>query len=332
MRSFALTVPLVAGVLLVACSDAIPAAPEAKACDDLTQEACLNERYFTGYAPQSADLCSGIAHATQKIAGRRELVLFHGGVITDENVVTEGRFLQRFFAPYELAFYTRQKAEPSALKNALNGNSNSIAQIRYENTEIGKPATPAQEIAIEKATNELLFGDLRKFIGARPKSPNGAINVVVVEHIFSPGLANSLAFESGDRSVVVGLGISPALFKNIAADDPSTNLFEAIGLDEDFAQTLVVGHIDVTTLAQNPDAIVAHELGHSMGLQHTKEPGNLMTQFSASSKCLPGLTDKEVNALKSAATVIDTSCAWRRILDLRASMVRTALARVRSGQ
>ncbi len=319
--------PLLA-LLLVACSsDDTPSDPPPTRCTDLTQETCLTQYYFRDYQASKESPCAGFTASTQKVAARRELVLFFGGEATEGTVAAQGGYLQRFYDPYDLTFFTRQRAVKTPLVYALNGTSTQVGQAKYE-AEKGKAPSPEVDAAVAKAINELIFGDLRKFIRANSTPQQKAINVVILDKIFSPGLKTELdSYEGGSSGTVVGLGLSPALFKNIAAGDPSTNLFKDLGLPEDFAPTLLVGSLDIG-LGMRPDVIVSHELGHAMGLQHTTEPGGLMTQGQAGAQaCTPGLNDQQVDALKSAATVVDTTCGWRRLVDFRNSLVRAAIAR-----
>jgi hypothetical protein len=260
-----------------------------------------------------------------KLAARREIDFFTGPTTVDAYVRAEGQFLQRYYEPYELTFFTRAPAAPAGFAYALSASSAQLADIaRQVGLAPGMQPTPEQAKALDKATGELIFADLRNFIRAQSSPPRKSINVVVLAHIASPDIAAQL-----QGGVIAGLGLSPTLFKNVVAGDPSKDLFDLIGLDEDFTPTLFVGHADVVALAQSPDVIVSHELGHAMGLQHTTAKGDLMTQYGASNACVPGLTDDEIKVLQSTSArlgVPAAGCAWQRLFDLRDSVVRAVLA------
>ena len=288
------------------------------------QRGCLTDHYFHGYAPEQMAQCTNFPLTKMKVDGQREITFFLGtGTVVDDSARSEGQFLQRFYEPYGLTFFTQQAAQYSGITYALNATADQLDAIgRNAGVMPGQNPTPDQQAAIEKATGDLIFADLRNFIRAQSNPPRKSINVVVLDHIASPAV--SAQFTGG---VIAGLGLSPTLFKNIAAGDPSKNLFDLIGLGEDFTPTLFVGHADVVQLATSPDVIVSHEMGHAMGLQHTQELGNLMTQYSASGTCLPGLTDKEIAVLKSTASLLLVTCGWERLFELRNAVVRAVLAR-----
>jgi hypothetical protein len=289
------------------------------------QEACLTDHYFHGYAPQALTACPGFVATQKKLAARSAIDFFTGATVVDAFVRAEGQFLQRYYETYELTFFTRVPAAPAGISFALNATNAQLADLaRQAGIAPGTQPTPEQSKALEKATGDLIFGDLRDFVRSQSNPPRKSINVVILAHIASPDVAAQ--FQGG---VIAGLGLSPTLFKNVAADDPSRNLFELIGLGDDFTPTLFVGHTDVASLAKSPDVIVSHELGHAMGLQHTTGPGDLMTQYSASNACIPGLSDGEIGVLESTSIslgVPGAACAWQRLFDLRDSAVRAALA------
>lgn len=310
-------------VLACSSSDDGRAPPPCEGVAPEAQQQCLTDHYFRGYGPQPVPPCTNFTTTAKKVAGRKEIDFFLGGIAVDAFARTEGQFLQRFYEPYELTFFTQRAAGPAGFAYALNATNQQLSDVqRRVGITPGQQPTAAQNDALNKAVGDLIFADLRNFVRAQSNPPRASINVVILDSIASPDVAAS--FSGG---VIAGLGLSPTLFKAVAADDPSKNLFDLIGLGEDFTPTLFVGHGDVTRLAKSPDVIVAHELGHSMGLQHTKEPGNLMTQYSASTACLPGLTDAEIDVLKSTGAQLGDACAWHRLFDVRDAVVRAVLAR-----
>lgn len=308
-----------------ACSSASSPPPPPPCQGDPDQATCLTAHYFQGFGPETVQPCAGFVPTAKKVSARRQLDFLLGDGVVDDSARIEGQFLQRYYQTYDLTFFTQEPAAPAGLEYALEASTAQLAALPAQaGIAPGATPTPDQQKALDKATGDLLFAGLRAFVRAQSSPPRTAISVVVLTHIASPDVAAS--FQGG---VIAGLGLSPTLFKNVAADDPSKNLFELIGLGEDFTPTLFVGHADVVALAKSPDVIVAHELGHAMGLQHTQDPGNLMTQFAASNACIPGLDDAEIAVLKSTGALLaapDANCAWRRLFEIRDAVVRAVLA------
>jgi hypothetical protein len=301
--------PLLFAIALLACKDAADSAetsapPPCESSSPEEKEQCLSDHYFRGYEPATRDSCAGFSGAKEKIRGRREIAFFTSGSITDQDVVTEGQFLQRYYEAYDLTFFTTAPPTPSPISYGLNGsNAEMDAAIQNAGTD---------EDAQKRAVGDVMFGPLRDFIMSQSQPPSKRVNVVIVERVASPDVAK--LFEGG---VIGGLGLSPDLFKDIAANDPQKNLFDLIGLPAEFTPTLVIGHRDIVSLAKNPDMIVAHELGHSLGLQHQTEQGNLMTQGQSRFDCTPGLTTAQVEQLREAASTFTTRESWEPLFELR---------------
>jgi hypothetical protein len=285
-------------------------------------EACLTNAYFQGYDPDPFQACPYFVPTTQKVGARREVGLYRSATILDADVTLEGRLLQRFYAPYDLTFFATKPPEVVSFTYALSGTSAEFAKATADaGVTPGTQPTPDQAAKLNQLVDDILFRDLRAFVLSTSSPPAARVDVVILDQIASPDVASQIT----TGGVIAGLGLSPALFRNLAANDPSKDLFTALALPADFTPTLFVGHSDVTKLARNAEAIVAHEMGHALGLEHATDPGDLMTQGQGNEACLPGLTNDQVAQLRTMADTVSPE-GVQFLLDAKKAVVEHLLS------
>lgn len=321
MRRF---LPLL-GLVLLACSSS-SGGEYRPPCEDTPgdgQEACLTKHYFDGGGEPTNSPCGIFVPGTEKIGARREVGFFMGVGVSDDDVVTEGRWLQRFYTPYDLTFFSLQPAGFVGFEFGLGGTNAEFSEASARaGVKQGVEPTEEQKRELDKLVGEIMFRDVRAFVNAESNPPKQRVNVVVLAHIAAPDIASQL------NGTIGGLGISPKLLRDIAEGDANKNLFEILALPDDFTPTLLLGHDDIELLAKNVDGIVAHEMGHALGLQHTTEPGNLMTQGQATQDCRPGLTNEQIARLREVATIAGPpETELRRALAAHQAVVNRLLGR-----
>lgn len=322
-RVFPLVRLLGLGLLLACSSSSGEYHPPCESAPPDQQETCLSAHYFEGGTNgDTNEPCPGFIPGDQKISGRREVGLFMGIGVGDDDAIQEGRWLARFYQPYELTFFTRQPAKYCGFEFALSGtNAEFNDAARRAGVEPGVEPTPEQEAEVNRLVGEIMFREVRTFVQGESNPPKDRVNVVILAHIAGPDIASQL------NGVIGGLGLSPRLLRDIAEGDPNKNLFEILALPEEFTPTLLLGHDDIQRLAKNVDGIVAHEMGHALGLQHTQEGGNLMTQGQSTKACRPGLTNEQITQLREASEPMQHEIGLRRALDVHHAVVKRLLGR-----
>jgi hypothetical protein len=149
--------------------------------------------------------------------------------------------------------------------------------------------SPDERHRANLAIGDVIFKDLREFVLQEAQA--GAVNLVVLQHLVSPTLGQYLF--GSDSPLIFGFGISPELLARADDGDPEHDVWEMTGLSADFAPVLLIGEADLAAYEGTTDNVVAHELGHCLGLPHSADAGNLMTP-GQSSECDEPLSAEQV--------------------------------------
>lgn len=279
--------------------------------------------YFSGYGPMDLLPCED--GEVPQLHGTVEVRLFHDATTNARDLADCTRGLQRYYEPYDLWFYTGSGSEEIRLRAVLDAPE---GELTYALNDAGIPTDrELTEEELDQAADvfsELLFRPLREFLDEHGRNGVGAVNFTLVPLI----AGNSVAYWLFPDSVILGLGVSPALNERATSADELARVYELMGVEGEFTPSVFLSRDTIHQYNARCDFVSAHEMGHALGLPHEVVPTNLM-YGEASERCVPVLTQVQADGLNSIRVLAELVPAGRFVdpLDL-AREVRAATPRL----
>jgi hypothetical protein len=291
---------LVLGPLACAADPAPgPPFPELVADQSFPGEPADPEAFDGLFRTESSSPPCRVENATD-LQASMELRVFHGSETKPEDLEEFLGALQRYYAQYGVAFFVRHQPIGLPFQSAIAFDRKALTARVRDETGIDLDDESSTLSAEQRAAALLSLGraflhNVRELLRvyAVPRR-GGVFNVVLL-----PRMLDEPTPELGALETMAGLGLSPEMLVDVAADDPSADLYEWLDVRHgDFTPTAIVGIEPTRQYLAAPDVLISHEVAHAYGLNHVWLMGNLMhpSEFD----CRASLADDQLHHIAGA--------------------------------
>jgi hypothetical protein len=273
-------------------------------CASTTLADCATNYYLRNYTDDELPSCDP-THPTLPINRNLEISLYRYAEVSDAATVLHAKGLQAYYAPNQLLMHTADIARFESIRYAIGG---TMAELNQALTDAGiaptaTSLTEEEQARAQKAIGQVIFAPTRAFFERHALPEQSKVNVVVIDQIVSPAMVELMDVDG----IIVGLGLSPTLLERVEQADPNSgSLNTMLQVTERFTPTLFVGNTDITRLKVNFQHVVAHEMGHALGLPHVEDENNLMEQ-GGDVTCRHWLSEDQIAAMGPFSEVVPTS-------------------------
>jgi hypothetical protein len=211
---------------------------------------------------------------------RTPLRIFRGPGVSRDDLRDFLGGLQRYYAQYGVTFSSAYDVIDVPFGQAMILDLETLGRRVKAQTGVDINASSPSSLPFEKmeeverAVGIAIMHNIREILRVYAMPRRAEINVVILGDMVTDNLPKDLESFKG----ILGLGLSPELLVQISNGDPAYQLYDWLGLGEEFTPTTFLGVGPVAKYLAQPDIAIAHEIGHAYGLAHVTQTGNLLHQ------------------------------------------------------
>jgi hypothetical protein len=241
-----------------------------------------------------------------RLVGRRKLRLFVNPGLKIDATITG---LQRYYHRFGLTFFADLTVEETDIKQVQDLDQETLnAKLQKEFpgvdfSDAGLTTLASKDRALfDRIVTSIMrfqFSGVLAFLERYQLTGQDVTNVVLMQDLATAKSPPEL------RDGILGLSLSPFLLTELARTGmDAQRTIPLAGFAENFSPLVFIGNrnlkaLEIATASPSRDLVVAHEFGHSAGLVHRPEKGNLMYPSTTGAEgCGVKLEDEQIAVMR----------------------------------